>query len=131
MTSGELFALPISSDFSAKFLAVFVSPSVKEIDEILIKARKKLLEARSKRVRPGLDDKILTSWNALMLKGYIDAYRYLGDENYLKTAIKNAEFIKTSSVSGTGSHCENPTPPKKKIEMMTISFFILHEIVLE
>ncbi|MGB1315686.1 MAG: thioredoxin domain-containing protein [Chitinophagales bacterium] len=72
--------------------------TVKEIDEILIKARKKLLEARSKRLRPGLDDKILTSWNALMLKGYIDAYRYLGDENYLKTAIKNAEFIKSNCI---------------------------------
>ena len=53
----------------------------------------KLLEERSKRIRPGLDDKQLTSWNALMLKGYADAYRVFGDKAYLKAAIKNADFI--------------------------------------
>ena len=52
-----------------------------------------LLEERAKRSRPRLDDKILTSWNALMLKGYLDAYRVLGERSYLESAKKNAEFI--------------------------------------
>jgi len=56
-------------------------------------AEQKLMTARDKRIRPGLDDKILTSWNALMLKGYVDAYKAFGDEDYLKTAIANANFI--------------------------------------
>ena len=53
----------------------------------------KLLKERSNRTRPGLDDKQLTSWNALMLKGYADAYRVFGTQAYLNTALKNADFI--------------------------------------
>jgi len=52
-----------------------------------------LLTERAKKTRPGLDDKILTSWNSLMLKGYVDAYRVFDEPKFLKTAIKNAEFI--------------------------------------
>ncbi|MFT6210085.1 MAG: hypothetical protein ACJATE_000688 [Bacteroidia bacterium] len=52
-----------------------------------------LLQERSTRIRPGLDDKQLTSWNALMLKGYADAYRVFGTKEYLNAALKNAEFI--------------------------------------
>lgn len=61
----------------------------KKIDE----ANQKLLEVRQKRVRPGLDDKILTSWNGLMLRGYVDAYRIFGEEAYLETALSNARFL--------------------------------------
>lgn len=52
-----------------------------------------LLKERSNRIRPGLDDKQLTSWNALMLKGYADAYRVFGNKEYLKVALRNADFI--------------------------------------
>ncbi|MBT8259277.1 MAG: thioredoxin domain-containing protein [Bacteroidia bacterium] len=55
--------------------------------------KSKLLDIREKRNRPRLDDKVLTSWNALMLKGYIDAYRVFGNKEYLEIAIKNANFI--------------------------------------
>ena len=48
---------------------------------------------REKRSKPRLDDKALTSWNAIMLKGFVDAYKALGDLNYLEIAIKNATFI--------------------------------------
>ncbi|WP_425235874.1 thioredoxin domain-containing protein [Ulvibacterium sp.] len=48
---------------------------------------------RRKRNRPRLDDKILTSWNGLMLRGLVDAYRYLGAKEYLDLALKNAKFI--------------------------------------
>ncbi|MEI8007076.1 MAG: thioredoxin domain-containing protein [Bacteroidota bacterium] len=52
-----------------------------------------LLNERSKRIRPALDDKILTSWNAMMLKGYVDAYRVFDDEAFLSSAASNAHFI--------------------------------------
>lgn len=55
--------------------------------------KKNLLTIRNKRSKPRLDNKTLTSWNALMLKGYIDAYRVLGNTDYLASAEKNAEFI--------------------------------------
>ena len=67
--------------------------SVKELEKKIRVAKQLLLIEREKRVRPALDDKILTSWNGLMLKGYVDAYNVTGETNYLKTAIKNAEFI--------------------------------------
>ncbi|MDB5283923.1 MAG: thioredoxin protein [Bacteroidota bacterium] len=62
--------------------------------------QKKLLAKRSKRIRPRLDDKILTSWNALMLKGYIDAYKTFGEKDFLNKALKNAEFIKSKMMQG-------------------------------
>lgn len=60
----------------------------------LTQIKKKLLEARSKRVRPGLDDKVITSWNAMMITGLVDAYHALGDTKFLQTAIKNMAFLK-------------------------------------
>jgi uncharacterized protein len=53
----------------------------------------KLLEVRDTRIPPGLDDKIITSWNAMMVVGLTDAYKALGDERFLKAALKNIEFI--------------------------------------
>lgn len=54
---------------------------------------KLLNEEREKRNKPRLDDKCLTSWNALMLKGFVDAYKALGTEEYLNIALRNADFI--------------------------------------
>jgi len=54
---------------------------------------KLLYNVREKRSKPRLDDKILTSWNAIMLKGYVDAYKALGNEVYLTAARRNAGFI--------------------------------------
>ena len=54
---------------------------------------KLLYITREERKKPRLDDKIITSWNALMLKGYADCYKALGDEKYLNAARKNAGFI--------------------------------------
>jgi uncharacterized protein len=61
-----------------------------------------LFEAREKRDKPRLDDKTLTSWNALMLKGYVDAYRVFGEQKFLTSAIKNAEFILNKQFNGNG-----------------------------
>lgn len=54
---------------------------------------KKLLAEREKRVRPGLDDKALTSWNAMMITGYLDAYIATGNHRYLDAAKRNHQFI--------------------------------------
>ena len=67
-----------------------------EIDELkdLVKVCNfKLLQARSSRVRPGLDDKVLSGWNGLMLKGIIDAYAAFQAPSFLKMALKNAAFL--------------------------------------
>jgi len=53
----------------------------------------KLYIEREKRNKPRLDNKCLTSWNAIMLKGFVDAYKVLNEEKYLKIALENAAFI--------------------------------------
>ena len=60
---------------------------------LLASAYERLFAAREKKIRPGLDDKILTSWNGLMLKGLVDAYRVFGHEKCLNLALKNAHFL--------------------------------------
>jgi len=69
------------------------SVSTGELNALIAEAKKLLLTARSKRIRPGLDDKILVSWNALMISGYCDAYKAFGDEQFLSPAKKNASLI--------------------------------------
>ncbi len=53
----------------------------------------KVLTARVKRIRPHTDDKILTSWNALMAKGLIDAYNVFGEKDFLQMAETNIDFL--------------------------------------
>lgn len=62
--------------------------------------KQKLLEAREPRIRPSMDDKILCSWNALMLKGLCDAYTAFGDAAFLDLALKNANFIQQKMTVG-------------------------------
>ncbi|RZK16873.1 MAG: thioredoxin domain-containing protein [Hymenobacter sp.] len=62
--------------------------------------QKKLLAARAQRVRPGLDDKVLTGWNALMLSGLVAAYRAFGETELLDLALRNAEFLQQNLRNG-------------------------------
>lgn len=74
-----------------------------------------LLEARAQKPRPRLDDKTLTSWNALMLKGYIDAYIAFNDKHFLDIALKNAHFIANVQLKGDGSLYRNYKDGKSSI----------------
>ena len=64
-----------------------------QITEKLIFLNKKLFEVRETRIRPATDDKILTSWNSLMAKGFIDAYKTFGEESFLNSAKRNLDFL--------------------------------------
>lgn len=72
--------------------------TIDEFNSILYYANSALLKARDKRVSPTTDDKILCSWNAIMLTGYIDAYKSLGVDDYLNKAIDNANFMKENMI---------------------------------
>ena len=63
------------------------------LKEKLHKTREKLFKTREKRIKPGLDDKILLSWNALMISAFARAYEALGTEGYQKVAVEGLAFI--------------------------------------
>lgn len=61
-------------------------------------ANQKILESKQLKKKPGLDDKILTSWNAMMLRALADAYTSTGNKAYKDQAIKTADFMKTKLI---------------------------------
>jgi len=67
-----------------------------ELAASVSESKKLLLARRTARIRPATDDKILTAWNALMIKAYVDAYRAFDVKEYLDIAQKNAAFINTN-----------------------------------
>ncbi|MGW9685301.1 thioredoxin domain-containing protein [Flagellimonas sp. 2504JD1-5] len=81
--------------------------SVPDLKQKMKKSLDILKQERAKRDKPRLDDKILTSWNGLMLKGLIDAYRYLGNQEYLQLALKNATFIEKEMIKDDSSLFRN------------------------
>src|SRR5438477_445250 len=61
----------------------------------LERARAALLEARSRRVRPHRDDKVITAWNGLMISAYARGARVLGDDDLARRAERAADFVWT------------------------------------
>lgn len=73
-----------------------------ELEAKLIHWKSLLLGGRKDRIRPGLDDKILTSWNALTISGLISCYNALGDGQYLELALDNSYFLKQKLMGSDG-----------------------------
>jgi hypothetical protein len=67
--------------------------SLEELGSRLARHRRKLLERRSKRIWPHLDDKVLASWNGLMIGGFAHGGRHLNEPRYTAAAEKAADFI--------------------------------------
>jgi len=67
-----------------------------DLEARVLESKKLLLTRRASRIRPATDDKILTAWNALMIKAYVDAYRAFDVTEYLDIALKNAAFIRSN-----------------------------------
>ena len=89
--------------------------TIEELQDKINNSKKKLLKQREHRVRPGLDDKILTSWNALMFTAYAKAYRVFGDEEYLRVAEKNANFLLKNALRKDGGIWRNHKDGKSSI----------------
>ncbi len=79
-------------------LAFKLGISEDKVRETIESCSKKLLDIRSKRVPPGLDDKILTSWNALMISAFAKGFRVTEDSQYLDVAEKCIAFIENNLV---------------------------------
>ena len=67
--------------------------SLERLLEVIGRGKKALLAEREKRVHPLLDDKVLASWNGMMLRSFAEAGAALGRQDYLDAAIKNADFL--------------------------------------
>lgn len=74
-------------------LAVEMEISVAELTQQLDAIKSQLFEYRENRIKPGLDNKIILSWNALMCSGYVQAFKALGNVHYKSIAIKNLDFM--------------------------------------
>ncbi len=90
--------------------------SVEEIKEKVQNWKSILLKERNKKPLPRLDDKTLTSWNALMLKAYVNAYTTFEEEQFLKIALKNAHFIINKQLKEDGGLYRNYKNGKSSIE---------------
>ncbi len=69
---------------------------IEQVPDRLAELHTRLLEKRSERIRPGTDDKVLVSWNGLMLIAFAEAGRYLQRPAYTEAAIRNADFLLTN-----------------------------------
>ena len=74
-------------------VAAELDMDVVEMEEILAAARARLYDLRAERVWPGLDDKVLTAWNGLMLAAFAEAGRILKRDDYTEVAEQNASFL--------------------------------------
>jgi uncharacterized protein YyaL (SSP411 family) len=88
---GERSVLNIAS--SLEKVSELYGISIQELEEVLEEGQKKLFAEREKRVRPGRDEKILTSWNGLMISSFVDGFKVTENEKYLKGAKKATRFI--------------------------------------
>jgi uncharacterized protein YyaL (SSP411 family) len=88
-TGANILHLSAPPEETAKALGTDAAALAKRLDAI----RAKLLAARSKRVRPHLDDKVLADWNGLMIGALARAASAFGDERYAREAARAADFV--------------------------------------
>ena len=74
-------------------IATSLSLSEEKLEEILSQSRKQLFQSREERVKPPRDEKIITSWNGLMMVSFVEAAMVLQRPDYLTIAIDNANFM--------------------------------------
>ena len=75
----------------------------------------KLKKARKNKKKPSLDYKIITSWNGLMISGYVDAYKSFNDDIFKNEAIETGEFIYSNLIKRDGGLFHNHVNGKSKI----------------
>jgi uncharacterized protein YyaL (SSP411 family) len=87
----EVYRVTPAGNFEGKDNLEFVADM--EQRPALAEARRRFFKAREKRVHPGRDEKVLTSWNGLMLAAFAEAARVLDRDDYREVAGRNADFL--------------------------------------
>lgn len=112
--------------------------TAQEFETKLTAVNQNLKNARKSRIRPGLDDKCLTSWNAICMTGLLDCYAAFGEKRFLELATDIAAWIQKYQVQNDGSLLRNFKNGKATISAFledyahTIEAFIrLYELTFE
>jgi len=102
-----------------------------EFSRKLNAAKDKLMAERVKRIRPTTDDKILTSWNALMITAYLDAYTAFGDEKYHEKALEAISFLEKNMLKKDHSLWRNYKDDKVAIEAFLDDYALLAQAYIK
>jgi len=86
----------LANNINASSLGFKFGKSEPEIQNLISKCSEKLLEIRNKREQPGKDDKIITSWNGLMVSAFLSGYRITDDSKYLDAAKQSIDFFESN-----------------------------------
>lgn len=112
--------------------------SLEELEANIARVNEILLSKRAEKIRPGLDDKCLTSWNAMMLKGLCNAYAVFKEESFLYLALKNAKWLTENQFREDGGLWRNHKGGKSNIEgfledyaHVIDAFIALYEVTLD
>lgn len=112
--------------------------TMEQLELNIAKINQKLLDERSHRIRPGLDHKCLTSWNALLLSGLCDAFQAFEEPEFMQSALKIGKWICNFQLSEDGKLLRNRTNGKSTINAFledyacTIQAFVkLYEITFD
>lgn len=116
-----------SDEEMAEKLDMSVHDMLAKADEL----NAQLLLVRSTKERPGLDNKTLTSWNALMVQAYARAYRRLGNEDYLKSAERSMQFLLDEQVTKDGGLYHNYKAGQSSINGYLEDYCFMMEACIE
>ncbi len=83
----------LANNINISSLAFKFSKTEDEVRELLKRSSEKLLDVRNKRDQPGTDDKIITSWNSMMITAFAKGYRISGNEKYRNAAVNAAKYF--------------------------------------
>ena len=86
----------LANNINASSLGFKFGKSESEIQNIISKCSEKLLDVRNKREQPGKDDKIITSWNGLMISAFLSGYRITDKSKYLDISKKSLDFFESN-----------------------------------
>lgn len=115
---------------STEEVAKKLSLKNEQTEEILDQLHKELYKARSKRIKPALDDKILASWNSLMLKALADAFLVFREEQFLEQAMENYSFLTSWFIKEDGSMFRNYKNGKTTINAFLDDYALTVEALL-
>lgn len=129
--------VPIRSQREAD-IAKGLGIPLEELQRSMARCLEILKGHRDRRPKPRLDDKILCSWNALLLKGLLDAHRYLGSPEYLDLALDNAHFLEREMLREDHALFRNHKGGKSSINgfledhaCLIEAFLALYEVTFE